>query len=334
MAGDWTARQQRHFALSGARDDETKGAVMELLDLRYFVSIAETGSFTKSALQSNVAQSALSRRVRDLEAEMGMALFYRNGRGVMLTEAGQTFLGRAQTILAEVEAMRQDMRRSHDDLDGTVRLGVPPSVGLVLLTPLLQQIRADHPRIRMRVLEGFSGHVAEWLTASKVDLAVLYKTKSSGLLDAEHLLFEDMYLISSPGSARIGQDGTVRLAEIEGAELALPGPPHGLRMLIDDAAYRAQVTLTVALELDSLPTITDLVAGGTIRTILPLTAVQAELASGKLVAQQITDPVISRELILAHAPHHATAPTTKAVVRLIRAQIARLVSAGSWVGRL
>lgn len=307
---------------------------MELLDLQYFVSIADTGSFTKAALQTNVAQSALSRRVRDLEAELGTVLFYRNGRGVMLTEAGETFLTRSRSILAEVEALRQDMRKTSGELDGTVKLGVPPSVGLVLLAPLLQQIRADHPKIRMRVLEGFSGHVAEWLTAGKVDLAVLYKLKSSTLLDAEHLLFEDMYLISARSVPKIGSGSTVRLADIAGEDLALPGLPHGLRMLVDEAALHAKIRLTISMELETLPTIRDLVAGGTIRTILPLTAVQAELASGKLIAQQITDPVISRELILAHAPHHAAAPVTKAVVRLIRAHIARLVASGVWVGRI
>ena len=123
----------------------------------------------------------------------------------MLTDAGETFLTRARSILADVEALRQDMRKTTGELDGTVKLGVPPSVGLVLLAPLLQQIRADHPKIR-------------------------------------------------------------------------------LRMLADQAALHAQIRLTIAMELETLPTIRDLVAGGTIRTILPLTAVQVELASGKLIA--------------------------------------------------
>lgn len=307
---------------------------VEFLDLRYFVSIAETGSFTKSALANNVAQSALSRRVRDLETDVGTVLFHRNGRGVVLTEPGETFLARARGILAEVEALRQDMRHAAGQLDGTVTLAVPPSVGLVLLAPLLSRIRDEHPRIRMKVLEGFSGHVADWLASGKVDLAVLYKLKSSALLDAEHLLFEDMYLVSAPQAPAIGREGTVRLADLAAEELALPGLPHGLRSLVDEAATRAGVTLNVALELETLPTICDLVASGSIRTILPLTAVQGALAAGKLVAQQIVDPVISRELILAHAPHRAAAPATKAVVHQIRAQIAGLVRSGIWVGRI
>ena len=99
---------------------------MELLDLRYFVSIAETGSFTKSALQNNIAQSALSRRVRDVETELGVQLFYRNGRGVLLTEVGETFLARARGILADMEGLRQEMTRTSGVLDGSVTLAVPP----------------------------------------------------------------------------------------------------------------------------------------------------------------------------------------------------------------
>lgn len=307
---------------------------MELLDLRYFVSIAETGSFTKSALQNNIAQSALSRRVRDVESELGVQLFYRNGRGVLLTEMGETFLARARGILADMESLRQEMTRSAGVLDGTVTLAVPPSVGLILLAPLLSQVRKDHPGIRMRVLEGFSGHVADWLANGKVDLAVLYKTRSSALLDSEHLLFEDMYLISAPTLPTLGTQDGIGLADLKGVELALPSQPHGLRLLVDEAAARAQIALTIAMELDTLPTICDLVASGTIRTILPLTAVQADLAAGRVIAQKITDPVISRELILAHAPHRAAAPVTKAVVRLIRSHINRLVLSGLWVGRI
>lgn len=306
---------------------------MEFLDLHYFVTIADTGSFTKSALQNNMAQSALSRRVRDLEAELGTALFYRNGRGVVLTDAGEVFLARARGILAEREALRQDMRASAGELDGTVKLAVPPSVGLVLLAPLLRQIRADLPRVRMRVMEGFSGHVADWLAAGKVDLAVLYKMKASALLDAEHLLFEDLFLISAADAPPLDAGPGVAMEALAGEELVLPGLPHGLRVLVEEAAAKAGVTLNVAMELETLPTILDLVGTGGIRTILPLTAVSRELQAGRVVAQRML-PVISRELILAHAPHRAAAPVTKAVVRLIRAQISDLVRSGIWAGRL
>jgi LysR family nitrogen assimilation transcriptional regulator len=307
---------------------------MDLRDFQYFISIAETGSFSKAALAHNIAQSALSRRIRELEIDLGVTLFYRNGRGVVVTELGETLLTRARRVLAEVAQIRADLTASRTTVQGVVTLGVPPSVGLVLLAPLLSQIRADFPGIQMRVLEGFSGHVAEWLASGRVDLAVLYKVRAGAFPDAEHLLFEDMYLVSARHAPPLGQGATVALGDLVGEDLALPGAPHGLRILVDEACARAQVTLSVAMELETLPTIRGLVASGTIRTILPVTAVQAELDSGELVAQKITGPVISRELILAHAPQRANAPATRAVVQLIRDHIARLLDSGAWLGRV
>ena len=302
--------------------------------MQYFISIADAGSFTRAAVQHNIAQSALSRRMRELEVEFGVPLFYRNGRGVVVTETGETFLARARKILADVAELKADLGNVGTTIHGMVTLGVPPSVGLVLLAPLLMQIRQEFPGIQMRVLEGFSGHVAEWLAVGRVDLAVLYKVRASVLLDAEHLLFEDMHLISARHAPPLGHGPTVDLKDLEGEELALPGLPHGLRVLVDEACARAQVNLTIAMELETLPTIRDLVAMGGIRTILPVTAVPQELATGQLIAQKITAPVISRELILAHAPQRANAPATRAVVRLIRQKIEELIRSGVWMGRL
>ena len=307
---------------------------MDLRDFQYFISIAETGSFSKAAMAHTIAQSALSRRIRDLEQDLGVALFYRNGRGVVVTEAGETFLARARSILSDVAQIRQDLNATQTTLQGVVTLGVPPSVGLVLLAPLLSQIRSDYPGIQMRVLEGFSGYVAEWLASGRVDLAVLYKVRAGTFPDAEHLLFEDMHLISGREAPSLGQGSTVTLRQLQGEDMALPGAPHGLRILVDEACSRAQVSLSVAMELETLPTIRGLVSAGTVRTILPVTAVQAELQTGELTAQKIVEPVISRELILVHAPQRANAPATRAVVQLIRDHIERLLESGAWLGRV
>jgi LysR family nitrogen assimilation transcriptional regulator len=307
---------------------------MDLRDMQYFVSIAETGSFTRAAAQNSVAQSALSRRMRELEEELGVTLFYRNGRGVVPTDTGTVFLARIRRVLADIQQIRHDISAMRSTAHGTVTLGVPPSVGLVLLAPLLAQIRQDFPGIQMRVLEGFSGHVAEWLSSGRVDLAVLYNVRSNALLDAEHLLFEDMQLVSSRSAPRLGRGNSVALKELDGMQMALPGRPHGLRVLVDEACAKAGVTLEIVLELETLPTIKTLVATGTIRTILPTIAVHDEIEAGNLHATKIVDPVISRELILAHAPQRANAPATRVVARLIRQHIETLVRSGHWRGRI
>ena len=134
-----------------------------------------------------------------------MSLFYRNGRGVIVTEIGETFLTRARRVVADVAQIRVDIGANSSTVQGVVTLGVPPSVGLVVLSPLLSQIQADCPGIQMRVREGFSGYVAEWLASGRVDLAVVYKVRAGTFPDAEHLLFEDMHLVSSRHAPPLGQ---------------------------------------------------------------------------------------------------------------------------------
>ena len=146
-----------------------------------------------------------------------------------------------------------DIGANGSTVQGVVTLGVPPSVGLVVLSPLLSQIQADCPGIQMRVREGFSGYVAEWLASGRVDLAVVYKVRAGTFPDAEHLLFVDMHLVSGRHAPPLGQAATVSLRDLEGEDLALPGAPHGLRILVDEACARAQVNLTVAMELGKRP---------------------------------------------------------------------------------
>ncbi len=306
---------------------------MDLSDFRYVLRIADTGSISKAAQQLSVAQSALSRRVSALESKLGMALFYRNGRGVVLTETGVLFVGRVKAILDDVERLQHDIRATRATVSGMVKLGMPPTIGMILLTPLLTQMRQEHAAIQMRVLEGFSGHVAEWLVDGRVDLAMLYNVRANSLFDAEHLLYEDMYLISSPGAAKLGRDGSVPLARLDGLPLALPGRPHGLRLLMDDAFARAQITPNVVLELETLQTIKDLVATGTVHSVLPVAAVRDEAERDTLVANRITAPTISRELVLAYAPRRAGAPATRLVAKLIRQNIEDLVRGERWTAR-
>ena len=116
---------------------------MDLRDFQYFIAIAETGSFSKAAMAHNIAQSALSRRIRELEIDLGVTLFYRNGRGVVVTEVGETLLARARRVLADVAQIRVDIGANSSTVQGVATLGVPPSVGLVVLSPLLSQIRAE-----------------------------------------------------------------------------------------------------------------------------------------------------------------------------------------------
>ena len=118
---------------------------MDLKQLEYFVRVAELGSFTRAAIELDVAQPALSRQVRQLEVELRQTLLVRNGRGAVPTEAGKLLLDHGRGILHQVERAREDLGRLRGGLAGRVALGMPNSVARVLTVPLTRAFREALP---------------------------------------------------------------------------------------------------------------------------------------------------------------------------------------------
>lgn len=302
---------------------------MDLAKLTHFVYVAENGSFTRAAGTLAVAQSALSRQVRELEEELGIALLHRNGRGVSLTEAGALFLPRVKTLLKDAEDLAADMKAMRDLVGGRVTLGVPPSVSHILLAPLLAIIVRDYPDIQMRIVEGFSGHIYEWLLNGRVDLAVLYNARTSPILTTDRLLVEDMCLVSRFGDAMTAA-GSIHLAEVAPLPLVLPGRPHGLRLLVDDAFAEHGLNMKLPVEVDALATIKHLVAEGMYYTILPSSALMDEMQAGTLSVTRIVEPVISRELLLASSTHRSGNRAIRTVAQVARKLVADMARSYRW----
>jgi LysR family nitrogen assimilation transcriptional regulator len=152
---------------------------MELKQLRYFLTVAEHGGFSKAAVVLSIAQPVLSRQIRCLEEELGTELLYRNGRGIMVTEAGERLAQHARAIIGSEMQARADIDALCASPSGKLAIGLPPTAAPVLSAPLIARFRESHPRIKLRVQEGFNGHVLEWLSSGRVDVAVLYKRRNS-----------------------------------------------------------------------------------------------------------------------------------------------------------
>ena len=118
---------------------------MDLKQLRYFVHIAELGSFTRAASFLSVAQPALSRQIRALEVELRQTLFERNGRGIKLTEPGKRLLARSRGILQQVDNAREDMESARGAASGHLAIGLAPSVSRALTAPLVAAFRERFP---------------------------------------------------------------------------------------------------------------------------------------------------------------------------------------------
>lgn len=295
---------------------------IELRQLRSFVTIAQAGSFSRAAGLLAIAQPALSRQVRLLEAEIDAPLFHRNGRGVVLTPAGELLLAHAQDILGRTAQAKRELAALQGRPTGTVVLGVPPSVSITLLTPLVLHVRDLYPGIRLHVMEGFSGTVLDWVQTGHVEVAIIYDIRRSPQILAETLLVEDLFLVRRPDPAdsRIAIGG----AEIATIPLVLPARPHGLRLLCERALAPGDQGLDVRFEIDSMPIMKELAQEGAAPTILPYAAVAREVEAGLLEALRIVDPNLSRTMMLATATQRPIDASVRAVIAAIRTITASL----------
>ncbi|MDJ0951984.1 MAG: LysR substrate-binding domain-containing protein, partial [Alphaproteobacteria bacterium] len=304
---------------------------MDLKQLQYFKHVAELGSFSKAAAFLSVAQPALSRQIRKLETDLNVRLLYRNGRGVTATEAGHLLLDRANALLEQFDRVEHEMRALDGVVGGSVTLGVPPTVSQVLIRPLINHFRKLYPQVSLEVVEGFSGHVHEWLADGRLDVALLYNAPRTRHLSAERLLIEELFLICppEPGGTGIGEIALDGLSEVP---LILPSRPHGLRLLVDEVAGKHGLALRVDFEINALSAIKDLVEDGAGATILPYAAVYREATQGRMTAKRIAGGPFTRTLVLATSTQRPLSLAARAVVERIKVEVKELHAAGNWHG--
>jgi LysR family transcriptional regulator, nitrogen assimilation regulatory protein len=309
---------------------------MQLRQLSYFVGVAESGSFSRAAAVLSVAQPALSRQVAELERELGVALLVRNGRGVVLTDPGVKFLGRAKLILEDAERATQEARASKGRPMGVVALGIAPSIGSVLTAPLVSRIRELYPEIHIQLNEAYSGNLHEWLLSGRLDAGILYIPKSVSAANVTRLVTEQLYFIGRTDELRkhFGKAVQLRLETALKLPLILPARPHTIRGLLDQAAARKQLDLTLSLEVNGFLAIRDLVSAGLGFTILPASNFLKEIASGLLGGLTITDPSLTQAAGVMLSPHHAPSLAVKAVAKTVREVARDLISCGRWPEKL
>lgn len=307
---------------------------MELRQLTYFQTVAKSGSFSRASALLAVAQPALSRQVRKLEEELGVSLLYRNGRGVTLTEAGRNFLLGVEGILADLERLCGETAEQQGRIRGTVAIGMPPALSGVLIAPLLRRARSVLPHVQIKVIDGFSGHLQEWLLSRQIDMAVLYNAGLSRSIVAEHLLYENLFLLGSPKPDRLRPEtgAAATMAEIGRLPLILPGQRHAMRREVDRAAAAAGIRLKIELEVDALQAIKELVMEGRYYSILPFSGISAEVNHGQLKAWRIVEPEVTNEMMLAMAGDRPVTVAMRELARAVRAEFQALLATGAVVG--
>ncbi len=294
---------------------------MNLKQLEYFVRVAELGSFSKASLILNIAQPALSRQVRLLETDLRVTLLIRNGRGVVLTEAGKRLFDHSVGILQLMSRVREDLESTRNEPAGRIVVGLPPSMGRLLTLPLVEGFRRSVPKARLAIVEGLSAHLAEWISTGRVDVGLLHNPESQAALELMPVLDEPLGMVSPAGAKpgkKVGAGDTVTLTELTQFPLILPERSHAIRKLLETQAALSGHKLNVALEISSVQSILELVLAGHGNAILTPTALAATGKPEAFVLRKLTEPRLTSTLCLAVSAHKPLTPLAKHVLRLLR----------------
>ncbi|AZG11013.1 LysR family transcriptional regulator [Pigmentiphaga sp. H8] len=296
---------------------------------RAFLAIGELGSLTRAALFLNSNQSLLSRQLNALERECGTRLFVRTGRGVELSDVGQRIFPQVRALLADAEQLENEIREQARDASGRVTLGTLPSIGHHLVGQLFTEVRARYPGVNLKVLEGSSGQVEEWLVDARVDIGILYRYGGTLPEHEQCLATVDSYLIGPAGDRLTAQE-EVPFRSLHELPFILPSAPNGLRTALDSMARQEHITLAPVIEADSLPLQASLVARERLYTVLPLHAVWTEVGKGEVQAARIVDPPFQRAVALVFAKTKGPAKAVSAIAGLIGEIVDRMARDGMW----
>lgn len=296
---------------------------MDLKQLEYFVRVAELGSFTRAAIALDVAQPALSRQVRLLEVELRQTLLVRNGRGATPTEAGKLLLAHGRGILHQVERAKEELGRVRGALAGRVAIGLPPSLARVLAVPLTRAFRQKLPQASLSISEGLTANMQEWLITGRLDIAVLYNAQPVPEIEIQPLREEELWLVQQrpPGLSEDPPPPPMPLRELAEVPLIIPSRPNAFRMQVETELANIGCRPIVALEIDGVSAILDLVADGAGAALLSRNAVASSIKPSAYRLRGIT-PALRTRLSLATSSQRPATLTQQQTMGLIAETLA------------
>lgn len=272
---------------------------MDLRQLSYFLAIVEEGGFGRAAERLLVAQPSLSQSIATLERELGVKLFHRVGRGVVLSDAGAELVGPARRVLRDLDAARAAVRSTRELQQGTVHISAMPSPGIEPLTSIITAFTREHPAIVLRVDGAFGpDDVIEAVQSGTAEIGLLGSAGPFRLAGMELFALEDQPLVLiSPPNDDLPDLDSVRLADLPALRLVVAQRGTLMRQLVDNAlaeGARAQIVVEVAHRTSFLP----LVIAGVAHAVMPSSWTPFAERSGMRVRQ--IEPRIHLHISLLH----------------------------------
>ncbi|HEY6003683.1 MAG TPA: LysR substrate-binding domain-containing protein [Anaeromyxobacter sp.] len=290
---------------------------LTLRQLQYLLAVAEARSFRRAAEACHVSQPSLSQQVADAERALGVRLFERDRRRVLVTAAGEGLLARARRVLVEADDLVEAAVRLSDPLSGTVRVGVIPTVGPYLLPRAAPAVRRALPKLAVVWEEDRTAPLVRRVSAGELDAALLAREADLGDLVQAELAADPFVLAAPPEHPLSRRAGPVRPGDLRGERVLLLDDGHCLRDQALEVCARGRAE-ELGFRATSLPTLVQMVASGAGVTLLPSLAVEAESGRAKLRIRPFAKPAPGRTLVLAWRRGTAVEPALRAIAEAIR----------------
>lgn len=278
---------------------------MELTQLKIMKSVFEWGSVTKSAAHLRLTPSVVSRQLAALEKECGGKLFYRNGRGLRVTELGQCILPKVDLILSTAADIAQRMLVSRREIVEDVRIGTTLDVGGVLTERLYSLLRKSHPHVRLHFVEGYSSNILSDLQERRVDVGVLLRDGSDAPRSDRIICDFYTHLVALPGAPMMHRS-EIAFNELADVPLLMRSPPSLCRRALETAAAAKKINLSVVGNANAPRAADALLRAGIGYLVSPLpdadhmalSRMGVEISAGRLRAARIVRPRFARSLVV------------------------------------
>ncbi len=305
---------------------------MTLQQLHYFLTTAEHGSFSEAARALHLAQPSVSEQVRQLEGELGVELFARVGRGVVLTEAGRAFRPEAERVLADLERARDAVRGVRELSSGTVSFGMFGTASAYLIADLAAAFRRRYPDVRLRLVGQNSSLVANAVREARLEAALVVLPVDDEGLDVRPVHREELVVVSRYPERVGGEMTSARLADLPLVLYdAAFGSADPTRRQLVERAQQDGVTLRPMIEVEDMEAALQLVARGLADTVVARAVLRTMRGVRSLHHAPFAPPMWETFAFIAR--HEApVSPATRALVELVERRLERLGEISLYAG--
>ncbi len=300
----------------------TPPPAFSLRQLQYAVAVAEELSFRRAAERCHVSQPALSAQLGELERALGVRLFERDRRRVLVTASGRGLLERARSVLLGAEDLREAARQMGDPLSGTLRIGVIPTVSPYLLPSVAPGIRARFPRLTPLWVEDKTGPLLKELGEGRLEAVLLARVAELDELEHEPIAEDPFFLVARSDHPLGGSSSPATLAELRAVEVLLLDEGHCLREQALEVCSKAKAR-ELEFRATSLSTLVQMVAGGAGVTLLPALSLPAEARRARLRVRRFSPPAPRRTITLAWRKGSPLAPALRQLAAVVRERYPR-----------